>query len=368
MKTFIKSVLPFLAIGHSLAIAWTRVGCDAPWVVERIEDQEGPMTIDMDAVWANVDALSKGARAAIASLDGFETLPSKARKNVVTSAEYVLPVDVSPHRGVHPDSQENMADIVNVYEEVESALAGALRVHGAQRGYIFCGGDSFTKARIPGIGESLAPATAWFLKRVESSLLPIENDQPVWSAAVIEAGEGGSHGTTDYIILDAFRGSQQGPCMETDGGYVGKTVYGRKAGSGPADNIIAVVLCPNKFKENGLRAFATLDEGYATEKLGYKRPYIANYGSVSGTLLHEMVHVVGHARDPTPPPAGGYHDHASGFREVYKLARGQRTDPNTGRVGPATRDEKVFSPDGYRLFAEMCRSPDTTWGHPDQKK
>lgn len=112
MKTAIKLLLPFLVIGHSLAITWTRIGCDAEWVVERITDQGGPMTIDMDQVWANADALSKGARAAIASLDGFEALPSRARKNAAINAELLLPIEVSPHRGVHSSSQANMADIV----------------------------------------------------------------------------------------------------------------------------------------------------------------------------------------------------------------------------------------------------------------
>lgn len=43
-------------------------------------------------------------------------------------------------------------------------------------------------------------------RRAESSLLHIEDTQPVWHATVIEGGEAGGQGTTDYIIPRPFRG------------------------------------------------------------------------------------------------------------------------------------------------------------------
>ncbi|KAL6407526.1 hypothetical protein AUP68_08545 [Ilyonectria robusta] len=332
-----KILVSFLAIGQSLGITWTRIGCDDAWLADHIDAQGGPMTIDPDAVWANAVALSKGAREAIASLSGYKPFPREARKNAGASANFIWNTEFAAHRGLASSSEGDMDEVTSVYRDIESALAGTLQVSTAQPGYLFCGGRELTKDRVPGI-----------------------RDDPVWYATVTEAGEGGRLGTTDYIIPRVFEGAQTKPCKEEGSqAYFGKTFYGKKAGSGPEEEILGIVLCPNHFKTAGLRGYATLDEGYATEAMnGNKKPYVAYYHSLSGTLLHDMVHVVGHARDPRPPPAGGC------FRDQYKLARGVPTDPS-GNPDKAAHEQMLHNPDGYRLFAEMCRSPDTAWGYPD---
>ncbi|KAF4995354.1 hypothetical protein FDECE_12846 [Fusarium decemcellulare] len=303
MKTAIKSLLSFMAIGPSLAITWTRIGCDEPWSVGRIEAQGGPMTIDPDALWRNAGELSKGARDAIASIRGFQTFPSDARKQAGANANMVWNVEFHAHRGLASDSARDMQEVNSIYSDVEAALAGDLSVNGAERGFLFCGGRAFERGRVPGVSGQLRPCDE--------------------------------------------RGDQA---------YQGKTFYATKSNGGPEpeENILGVILCPNQFEASGYRVHATLDAGYTAQALdGMTVPYPAHYNSVAGTLLHEMVHVVGHARDERPPPAGGYHDHAAGFRAQYNLAR-----------GGASREQKLFNPDGYRIFAEMCRSPATGWGRP----
>ncbi|KAM0426350.1 hypothetical protein ACHAPT_008391 [Fusarium lateritium] len=333
-----KIFLSFLAIGQSLAITWTRIGCDDPWQVDRIDAQEGSMTIDPDAIWANADAMSKGAREAIESLSGFKARPSVARNQVGANANFVWGVDFSPHRGLASSSESDMEEIIGIYKEAESALAGTLQMHLPQQGYLFCGGRDLQRGTVPGLGSDL-----------------------VWYATVTAAD-----GTIDYIIPQAYRLATTRPCTEGENEwYMGKTFFGERAGRGAQEEIIGVVLCPNQFGEGGYRAYATLDEGYpATTLDGNTKPYIGHYNSVAGTLLHEMVHVVGHARDPRPPPIGGYKDRAAGFLRQFRLGRGKRLYPDGGEYD-ATRDERLHNPDGYRLFAEMCRSPDTQWGFPD---
>ncbi|KAJ3548538.1 hypothetical protein NM208_g965 [Fusarium decemcellulare] len=261
MKTAIKSLLSFLAISHSLAITWTRIGCDEPWSVDRIEAQGGPMTIDPNALWSNAADLSKGAREAIASLRGFQAIPSDARKQAGANANMVWNVDFTPHRGLGSDSARDMQEINRTYSDVESALAGNLAVNRAQRGFLFCGGRAFTRGRIPGF-----------------------SDQPVWYATVIQGGPEGGPGTTDFIIPPVFRGSQLRPCEERgDQAYQGKTFYATKtSGPGPEESILGVILCPNQWGAQGYRVHATLDAGYTAQALdGMTVPYPAHYNSAS---------------------------------------------------------------------------------------
>jgi len=89
---------------------------------------------------------------------------------------------------------------------------------------------------------------------------------------------------------------QARPCTETAGGYLGKTfeaIY--KPDNNPNDEgtvQTGVILCPQRWAQQGLQVAATRALGYATTaQNGQDRPFVGYYNTVSGTLVHELVHV-----------------------------------------------------------------------------
>jgi hypothetical protein len=81
---------------------------------------------------------------------------------------------------------------------------------------------------------------------------------------------------------------------------VGKTFTAHQWINGVEEKFVGIILCANLFKENvpPIPVVATLANGYTAEKREPNEyPYVGDYNSLSGTLVHEMTHVVRRYRD-----------------------------------------------------------------------
>ncbi|RYP75285.1 hypothetical protein DL769_003840 [Monosporascus sp. CRB-8-3] len=318
-----RASLSFLAFQQSLAaVTWRAIGCDG-WTFKGKS---------MDEIWDNAVLMTTQAQSQIDAiptrLGRFNNLQRRAGAN----AEFMFGVDFNKITGLGSAGSATMGTAKTMYSDIQKGLQGTLDNLDVGNAYLFCGANGLTKSPIPGYRD---PGPIWHAE--------VEIDLPGEDPEKIDK-------VTEYILLSfaADRTAEQ-PCAEPGEDYAGKTFTAAQRIGEAEEQFVGIILCPNRWEERRLKVFPTLDQGFTAEVSGEnKYPYAGDYNSISGSLLHEMTHVVGRVRDNKK-----YQDeNRIGFKAAIKLARDDQ---------PAA----LTNPDTYRIFAEMSMSPSTKWGQPN---
>lgn len=107
----------------------------------------------------------------------------------------------------------------------------------------------------------------------------------------------------EYRLIDSADSFVPRPCTEANIAtyYQGKTFSAIHFINGVRQEFIGIILCPEQYQadwrdeKERQPIVPTLAQGFTVT--GYPTP--PRYNSVAGSLLHEMVHVVGRSRDRT---------------------------------------------------------------------
>ncbi|KAL5325218.1 hypothetical protein ACEPPN_006342 [Leptodophora sp. 'Broadleaf-Isolate-01'] len=160
----------------------------------------------------------------------------------------------------------------------------------------------------------------------------------VWQAKVTT-----DNGVIVYLVLrfTASAGYPQ-PCTESSNdSYAGKTFTGTQFLPGlqgqslVITEFVGIILCPKQ--GHGVKILPTLAQGFTPDD-----QYASKIYSTAGTLVHEMVYVVGRSR------ATQWDDPAIGFDKCVSMAR-------------KAQAAALINQDNYRIFAELSMSPQTKW-------
>ncbi|RYP81601.1 hypothetical protein DL770_005852 [Monosporascus sp. CRB-9-2] len=320
-----RASLSFLAFQQSLAaVTWRTIGCDG-WTFKGKS---------IDAIWDNAVLMTTQAQSQIDAIPtrmrmgGFNDLQKRAGAN----AEFMFGVNFNRFTGLGSAGLATMRTAKTMYSDIQKGLQGTLDNLDVGNAYLFCGANGLTKSPIP---EYRDPGPIWHAE--------VEIDLPGENPGEIDR-------VTEYILLSFAANREAGePCAEPGQNYAGKTFTATQRIGEVEEQFVGIILCPNRWEENGYKIFATLDQGFPAEASEEnKYPYIGDYNSVSGTLVHEMTHVVGRVRDNQKYQD----DNRVGFKAAVKLAQDDQ---------PAA----LTNPDTYRIFAEMSMSPSTKWGQPN---
>ncbi|KAI5457549.1 hypothetical protein BGZ63DRAFT_394954, partial [Mariannaea sp. PMI_226] len=318
MRTTIVWLLSSLLAVHQCTadVTWRTIGCDS-WSFQG-------QTINQ--IWDNAVAMSTQAQRQIdliptkMGLGGFK----KPQQIAVANAKFIWGVEYKKVMGLTADGQNTMAKVKSMYGDILGGLQGTLENLDVNNAFLFCGSDGMVNGPIPDYHGG--PSNYW-----HAELKKADN-------------------TIEYIALSYLEPNSPKPCTESPGSnYVGKTFSAFQVINGVQTEFIGMILCPDGWAKDGLTVYPALDIGYQATKTGSnKYPYIGSYNSISGTVIHEMTHVVGRVRDNKK-----YLDPAVGFILAVDL-------------GKEDVNRALINPDSYRLFAEMSMSPDTEWGIPNQ--
>ncbi|KAH6886289.1 hypothetical protein B0T10DRAFT_550072 [Thelonectria olida] len=325
--TMLRVLLCFLSIGQCLAvIPWKPIGCD-DWSFQGKTIQD---------IWDNAIELATQAQSQIDLIPTtFSLKHSEAEKLSGANAHFMFNVNFRDHRGLDEAGQTTMSTVRTMYTDILKGFAGTLKGLDVEDSFLFCGANGLEHTVVPGL-----------------------LDTPVWHARFEHRDENDPENVkTEYLILRyASSVDYPEPCTEVTEIYTGKTLDVVRFVDNNDREFTGIILCPNVFAEatvNGeprpIPVVPTLAKGFATEKKGSnKYPYAGDYNSISGTLLHEMTHVVGRFRDKMKYP-----DPATGFQEGNELAKKDLA-------------AALINPDTYRVFSEISMSPNTRWGMPDE--
>ncbi|KAF4975546.1 hypothetical protein FZEAL_7692 [Fusarium zealandicum] len=301
-----KSLLGYLAFERCRAdVSWTTLGCDSVNI----------NGASVDALWDSAVAMASNAQSTIDTLvNARGIVPRSTNSRAANAAKYMwgLKFPFSKLAGLDNAAKDTLRQVSSVYARAE----GLMRQNS---GFLFCSGNSLTWGVVADYLNG-----AWY------ATIPGTDD-----VLVLLFTAGGPHG-------EASR-----PC--TDGETMGRTFKGRYISSNgqvPDELLVGILFCSNQFGSDWKGA---LTLGYPTEG---KDPDPNHYKSAAGTILHEMIHAV---------DMNTYLDHTSphfaegqvayGFNRCYYLAL---SEPKRA----------LMNADNYRVFAEMCMSPATTWGAP----
>ncbi|KPM46356.1 hypothetical protein AK830_g185 [Neonectria ditissima] len=316
----LRVFLSLLAVRQCVAdVTWRAIGCEN-WSFQGKT---------MDQMWDNSVAMTTQAQSQI---DAIPTRPSfkytEAQKIAAANAEFMFGVKFTNHVGLNSAGQATMSTARAMYDDVRGGLEGTLAGLDVNNAFLFCGSNGLVKKSIPDY---------------------IGGPSPIWHAEIVDESEGDDKKPTEHITLSYITPSSPEPCTEgAEQSYAGKTFTATQVIGDTRTDFVGIILCPNVWENDGLKVFATLDEGYGAEKEAPNQyPYIGHYNSISGTLLHEMVHVVGRVRENKK-----WEDPGVGFKLATKLAKDSQTTA-------------LINPDTYRIFAEMSMSPATRWGMPN---
>ncbi|KAH8765138.1 hypothetical protein BGZ57DRAFT_857273 [Hyaloscypha finlandica] len=314
--TLSRALLSSLAFGQCYAaVTWRTVGCDG-WT------HDGK---NIDQIWDNAQALVTNAQARIDAIpDGNSVFDEPARR-AGGNAKFMFGINFNRFTGIDQAGKVVMASArvpsTNSGNVIKSNTAGAL--FDMSNAFLFCGANTWTRG-------------TWDNN-------PLMQD--VWYAK-IQTGA-----ITEYLVPNVYSpAGTPRPCTEKD--EKGKPLYVAKTfattqvidngveGQAPVSTeFIGIILCSTELVK------AVLEPGFAATDPTPEKPSPDKYISLSGTLVHEMVHVVGRSRntnyDDGQPPRYG-------FNLCTDLAN---TDQN----------KALIMPDNYRIFAEMSMSPATKW-------
>ncbi|KAE9365572.1 hypothetical protein N431DRAFT_518986 [Stipitochalara longipes BDJ] len=323
-----KVLLSFIAFGQChAAVTWTTIGCNG-------------FTFDgstIDQIWDNANLMASNAQSQI-SLIPSNILTSTFRDGAKTAganAKLMFGIKFGKS-GTDSDGKTTMATVNTnsanyqaVYADIQKGLAKTLTASpppanappnappnnfNLNNAYLFCGANGLTHGRFPGLSDMM---------------------QDVWYATVTNGG------VTEYIVPASFASANYPkPCTETGkNAYSGKTFTAQRFLNGVVTEFVGIILCTNQ--QEGLKGILT--QGFTTTA---DTATPNKWLSASGTLVHEMAHVVGHARGQT------WIDDSYYFDECVNLAQTRPADT-------------LKNPDNFRIFSDMSMSPTTEWKAPN---
>ncbi|OIW34582.1 hypothetical protein CONLIGDRAFT_688480 [Coniochaeta ligniaria NRRL 30616] len=309
-SSLFKTLIAAVVIGHcGAAVTWTAVGCQGVTL--------GGQSID--TIWDNARDMSQNAASVIGKLVAANAIiPRSDTSRVANNAESLFGIDFgfTMMNGLPSAAQTTMNTVRGVFDGIVTQMQ-------ADNGYLWCGDNSFV---------------------YQSSLNP---DNPAEKAYQYRIP-----GSNDVIVLAGYTALGITPCSGRS--TLGETLRGvfrtpNAAGGTQEANVVGIILCVNalqsQIQDKGWKAVLPL--GYDTGPSSKPGPDPDSYNSVSGTILHEMVHFLDwnqylcerRARDGLPLCSRGHSRSGCGNRRAY-----------------------LKNPDNYRVFAEMCMSPGTRWG------
>ncbi|KAI1778975.1 hypothetical protein F4818DRAFT_437776 [Hypoxylon cercidicola] len=305
--TLIRGFVSSLALWEChAAVTWTTIGCES-WTFDGTS---------IDAIWA------KNAQSQI---DAVPTGPipigeneRRARANV----NFMFDVG-SSITGIDSAGKQALQNAKTMYANIERGLIGTLTGVDVDNAFLFCEDKGLKENDFPG-----------------------SSGAKIWHAEVVNGG------VIKYIVpAYASFASSERPCHETQlPKYEAKTFTATQYINEQPSSFVGIILCPERYKENKITVVPTLDQGFtATPSNGNKFASPNDYISLVGTLVHEMVHVVGRSQGTT------YTDQAYAFNKCFEL-------------GKSNQAAALINPENYRVFAEMSMSPKTKWGPKNPKE
>ncbi|KAJ4258147.1 hypothetical protein NW762_008288 [Fusarium torreyae] len=307
--TLCKSLAGFLAFGQChAAVTWTTIGCGANAQVDGK---------DITQMWNNAVDLSSNAQSKLDNLLNAITIHSREGP-IARIASHVRNMFAIEYRfdrlGAIPSgSRGDVRTIRDNYKLVDEQMK-------ANNGYIICSDADFKFT-----DDEPVSSGAWYVN------LP---------------------GTETRMYLTSYMGLENGennkPC--SDPTIMGKTFKGLQTlPDGALKEHQAILLCDNNHRG---RKKGTLERNFVAAGAN---PNPNEYGSASGTILHEMFHVVSNRfSDKDIPNSPQTENVAYMYNPCYWLAM----------ENPVAAIE---NPDNYRILAEMLMSPSTSWAPPDDR-
>ncbi|PVH84027.1 hypothetical protein DL98DRAFT_528877 [Cadophora sp. DSE1049] len=320
--TLSRALLSSLAFGQCYAaVTWRTIGCDG-WT------HDGK---NIDQIWDNAQALVTNAQARIDAIpDGNSVFDEPARR-AGGNAKFMFGINFNRFTGIDQAGKVVMASARGMYDAIQSGLARTLvgtepntagAVFDMSNAFLFCGANGLTHGTWD---NNPLMQDVWYAKiqtgAITEYLVPSfssherdENGNPLYEAKTF---------TTTQIIDNGVEG--QAPVTT---------------------QFIGIILCPTEGTK------AVLEPGFAATDPTPEKPSPDKYISVSGTLVHEMVHVVGQSRNKN-------YDDGEPLRYGFNLC----TD-----LANTDQNKALILPDNYRIFAEMSMSPATKWFPTEVKK
>ncbi|KAH8666485.1 hypothetical protein BX600DRAFT_511414 [Xylariales sp. PMI_506] len=311
IQLLMKGVLALAMAKRCYAdISWTSVGCDSIVI----------KTYSMGTIWDNALSMTTNAVDQIADVtDASVIVPLTATSRMADNLKYMFGSNFKFNGALDSTSTSNLATVSGIYDGIVSLLS-------SNNGYVFCGGGDLE----------------W-----SSELTDFTNG--VWYYPLPD--------TTDNQVLvfsfTAGSGSENNrPC--TDGSTIGRAFTALQYQSVAGVDIIpteikAFLLCTNQLPS---AMQGTLSEGYTTSD---SKPNPDDYRSVSGTIIHEMMHLLSNSY--YDKESADFPDDADIGQVAYYAAR-------CGYLALKDIASAITNPDNYRIFAEMAFSPSTRWGAP----
>ncbi|RDW92916.1 uncharacterized protein DSM5745_00238 [Aspergillus mulundensis] len=315
-------VCPSLAV-----LTWTPVGCAGVTA----------NGVTIDSIWDNALLMVQTAQTRIDSIRNFPIKAKSTRARVANNAHYMFGIDVNWSTGFASSTKKTLSDVRSIYSRMESKM-------NEDTNYLLCNDNGFQWGNIGGYTTGV-----WYYA------FPGTND-----ALILRSTAGNSAG--DPIVpkqlsydFEANAGpstnqneskASQRPCGESN--LAGETFTGEYMSSTAGGTVqytqtTAILLCV----QNQLMYKPTLELGFTVSD---NKGIADEYESVSGTIVHEMVHALNTHMywDQTHPdfPNDGLPGY--GFDKCMILAT-------------KSPQQALVNPDNYRIFAEMCMSPKTEW-------
>ncbi|KAI1320667.1 hypothetical protein F5Y16DRAFT_82452 [Xylariaceae sp. FL0255] len=310
-RVTLLTLLVFTAQKGLAQVAWTTIECNGNTVAGE----------SVANIWQNAIDMTTNAQNAITTLTSNNVITAlKNPSTLANNAKWMFDISVTWYKILPSSSRTTLTSTVApVFTNVLSYL-------NSNEGYLICGG---TTAQQGTVGSA---ANAWYYT------LP---------------------GTGDLLVLSG-QAPNMAPCSAPPAGTpptLAQTFNGMvyPAGSGlgatPTGTAKGILLCTTLMDSNGYRG--TLPAGFSATLPSPDFPVPDQYRSAAGTLIHEMIHATdpGKYQDQKDSSLFGDNNAAYGFNRCALLAT-------------KAQSQAFVNPDGYRIFAEMCMSPNTRWGAP----